>query len=391
MVLMHSRGLNRRIIIVVSFLLCLGIASGALDDFDDDNPKLPHVQARQTLLRHCRAILNNPHSTPCDYMSTNAFRFFLDAIESQQPRRAKPFAVWQSECSRSHASGAATEPPVCLAFVYMTLPFDLTRPEPPRAKCDREKQSTLSRTPRVSEQRRIDTTKFRVSTFESDPDSMQHCGTVRTACAAKTHLEITGTEQQGPMRVGQRIQALRSYLSGIPMTELASTVVVHVDSRDVLFQRGKSEILRSFWSTGTRLLVSSQRGCGRLGRFPGNFLLGANTSETAETAETPRSATYFDVRGLLGVVKRAPGYLCSGQGGGVHLNGGAIVGYGDAMMQFVQTASRIPLDILKAFSSPIHVLMTHVYLSRQIDIGIDACEDVFQTFSGVEEFVESPR
>eukprot|EP00466_Bigelowiella_natans_P013705 jgi/Bigna1/79593/fgenesh1_pg.63_\ len=150
--------------------------------------------------RKAKSELGNP----CVYMESDAFKFFLKTVKAQVPE-GQVTRGWEAkrytECRRLPANDVH-EPPVCVAYAYFLLPFDLAFGggdalsdcvERQQQRQQQEQERPLSSSDHSS--RYDEAAKYDIKVFavESKPEDKKHCTLARSACRNGIDVDFIGT------------------------------------------------------------------------------------------------------------------------------------------------------------------------------------------------------
>ncbi|GAB5368893.1 hypothetical protein AAMO2058_001358500 [Amorphochlora amoebiformis] len=321
------------------------------------------------LLSQCKQIREGKRDM-CDFILTgDAFGRFLDVISSQVGKQTR--MEWKIRCKTGIL---VSDPPVCWAFAYLTLPFPLHSKDIPsnlqNSYCSHSNPEDRYQTKRA---KKVDISKYDLVplTVENRDLREKTCSLLRTSCGLGLEPEVLGQEMRNTKLNMRRMKLnlVVQRLEKIPSSKRNRTVVLFTDSSDVFYQRRKEYILTTFFEHDADIVVSGEMDCFPFRYFPMSMTLGRNTlmawgdvsrryknfhvcNELFPNAEGPSTARWI-LRALKTVTNSVPDWF------------------------------------LNRWPGSDQGLYTMIYLSRRFNVKIDTCRSLFSSISSVEEYEEN--
>ncbi|GAB5366463.1 hypothetical protein AAMO2058_001145700 [Amorphochlora amoebiformis] len=327
------------------------------------------------LVSECKlALTGNRHNASnfCRGIFSEGFRDFVKRVGSMATKyreKVEDLDAWWREC---RYYGRAHDPPVCTALAYSFLPFNVSENAVVVAKkSNGSNPGTFCK---------AESLKLKVFSVETDVKGKQHCPLMRSAAGVGVSIDIIGTEIRGAIGPAEKLVLIKRYVENIPKESLNSTILLFVDSRDVLIQGDKKQIIEGFVASDSRILFNSEGNCFPFNYFPMNMMLGDDPFNIPK-----ESKGRFDGFHICGHLFPSVNNTVSGR----WLNSGAFVGYADSILKLLNTFKSWPKWFLNNFPGTDQGFFTQAYLSHQYGIKIDTDNHVFAAFGVHDGFREN--
>uniref|UniRef100_A0A7S3YVP5 PLOD1-3-like GT domain-containing protein n=1 Tax=Lotharella globosa TaxID=91324 RepID=A0A7S3YVP5_9EUKA len=336
------------------------------------------TRAIEELMPICEGALNGTLEY-CEGIRTTGFRVYLRKLAEQLPEynsTAGDVSEWDSRCNYFKD---AHDPPACVASAYFLVPFDLKQaPQPSTCTGEsiEEKVTVTDNTtapPSESSSLASDSYAFRAFTIETQVGGNRnaHCGVIRTAQAHGIAVDIVG-KGVGRIYPSRKLKLMREHVLTIPPEERKNTILLFMDSRDVLIQTGTEGIINGLVKSGAKVLFNAEGNCFPFNYFPMNMILGKDTSIIPKNPVGRFDG--FHICGHLFPEAPIPG-------GPRWLNSGAFVGYADAILDILDLTQELPSWFIDGYPGTDQGFFTQVYLSGKFGMKLDVCNDVFTAFA----------
>eukprot|EP00469_Lotharella_globosa_P012696 CAMPEP_0167789406 /NCGR_PEP_ID=MMETSP0111_2-20121227/10665_1 /TAXON_ID=91324 /ORGANISM="Lotharella globosa, Strain CCCM811" /LENGTH=560 /DNA_ID=CAMNT_0007681565 /DNA_START=167 /DNA_END=1846 /DNA_ORIENTATION=- len=321
-------------------------------------PMLGKSGVVKELLRECK--LARATKDFCRGVNTPAFVHFLETLHPKASLRK-----WHSDCARAVQDKNMHDEPVCVAAAYMLVPFDVEGTR--EANCTMV--NTKSRAPAsvnniIPTERSSQQYKLDVVTVESNPSENHHCSLIRTAGARGLGVHVLGSKLRRKISPAEKTMMVQEHLSSIRPEDKNRTIVLFVDSRDVLIQGSEEEIIREFLRMDTGMVFNAERDC-----FPFKFWpLNMGMYEPGNR----RNEEFTHHHICRNLFPKGEGITSSR-----YLNSGAFIAYADVLDNLYRDVKAIPKWFLNTWPGTDQGLFTQFYLSGRYRIQVDVCRRLF--------------
>jgi len=363
--------------LLMSSLICLSASSSftttpsAFDQMYDGGKA--HKAMRNELMQLCRQARKGEkavwtHATRCSGMDSKSFRFWVMSLKKQHSGAAS-MAQWKKTCFETKIRDLH-EPPVCMAYAYMLVPFNIGAVKGP-AKClNRSRAAIPAIHPRAKSY------DLKVFAVETKPSTKKHCNLVRSACGAGIELDLLAADREEAIIASEKLRIIAEYIRAIPKNKRHKTIVLNVDSRDVILQATKDQLVSKLLNTGHGMIFGTEGNCWPATYFPANLIMGSFT-EREPAKGLSRFSSYYICDKLYpsGTSKR-------------WLNAGGFLAFADVALEAIDPLLNIPEDFRNSYPHTDQFYFHQTFLSGRYNVSLDTCGEIFFNFLAPEDYEE---
>ena len=239
------------------------VASKSKKSFDEiGKSNLP-----QDLMNACRNVTALGDDGHCEGIYSPVFDSFLKYVNNfkmEGHHDVGSTESWDRRCKQQQNLNDSRYHVLCAAAAFAFVPFSLKR-KSTIAKPNRTKFHDISQYELVA------------ITVESRMKNVNEINLLRSACIRDISVTVL-VANATTFRYGDKITILKKHLnllrSNLTVAKARKTIIIFVDSKDVVFQSSAHNILSSFLDTQTKILFSAEHSCYPFKYFPYSINLG---------------------------------------------------------------------------------------------------------------------
>ena len=221
----------------------------------------------QDLIIACRNVTDLGKEGHCEGIYSPVFDTFLKYLNKFKVEDSTDWGStknWDLRCNQQRSLNDSRYHVLCAAAAFAFVPFPLKR-----------KSTTLK--PYRDMLHNISQYKLVAITVESKMKDVNKINLLRSACIRGIPVTVL-VANATTFRHGDKINLLKRHLnilrSTLTSAKAQKTIIIFVDSKDVLFQSAAHIILSIFLNTQLRILFSAEHSCFPFKYFPYSMNLG---------------------------------------------------------------------------------------------------------------------